>query len=563
MKKYIISLIVLAATLISCNEAKWLKEEPIDFMTPENAYTTTVQYRQALNYLYDSYRNFLWISDEDFRTTLYCADYAHGGYDFPDLKYNNFKGWITPESANVQRLWTICYNGIGNANVILGRLPQTTSVSDADKSIIRGEALFFRALYYRILANMYGGVPISTESLDSPKRDFKRNTRAEVYEQCRKDLEEASSLLKDIENTKDGYINKQVAQHLLSEIYISLGKYQEAITAATSVIGHTGMGLMTQRFGSRKDKPGDVYRDLFTVNNQNRSKSGNTESLWVLQYEYQNAGSSYSCQTLRQIIPGYYSIVVESVEPGKTVAAFTTWTAEKGGRGIGSIQPNPWFFNDLWGADYANDIRNSDYNIIKDFKIDNPSAKGFGQWFVKDGWLKESHKIRLWFPFIQKFSRREDLPAEAYVKNADGTQKLTALGEHALLNANGYDRSSLKDEYAFRLAETYLLRAEAYLGANQKDKAAEDINTLRARAKAAPVSAANIDIDFILDERMRELYSEEVRIFTLYRLGKMVERTRKYNLTGYNIGDHQNLWPIPYGEIEKNILGTIEQNPGY
>jgi hypothetical protein len=107
------------------------------------------------------------------------------------------------------------------------------------------------------------------------------------------------------------------------------------------------------------------------------------------------------------------------------------------------------------------------------------------------------------------------------------------------------------------------LRAEAYLGANQKDRAAEDLNALRNRAQATPVSADQVDIDFILDERMRELYGEEVRVFTLYRLGKMVERTRKYNLTGYNIGDHQNLWPIPFGEIEKNILAPIEQNPGY
>ncbi len=547
--------------LISCNETSWLKEEPLDFLAPENAYTTTVQYRQALNFLYDNYRYFLWSSAEDFRVTLSCSDYAHGGYDFPDQKYNNFKGWITSESSYVQQLWTTCYNGIGNANMILSRLLDATEVSDDDKAIIRGETLFFRALYYRILANMYGGVPIVTEPLNSPKLDFTRNARIEVYDQCRVDLEEASSLLKNIENTGDGYINKQAAQHLLAEVYISLGEYQKAIGSASSVIDHQGMGLMTQRFGSRKDEPGDVYWDLFRANNQNRSTSGNTESIWVLQYEYQNAGSSYSCQTLRQIIPGYYSIVVESNEPGKTVAAFTTWTAEKGGRGIGAVQPNPWFFNELWDDD--NDIRNSDYNIIKDFRIDNPNAKGFGQWFVKDGWVQESHEIRLWYPFIQKFSRTGNFPAEAYAINADGTLKTTALGEHALLNSNGLDRSSFKDEYGFRLAETYLLRAEAYLGASQNDKAAEDINAVRARANASAVSAGDIDIDFILDERMRELYSEEVRVFTLNRLGKMVERTKKYNLTGYNIGDYQNIWPIPYGEIEKNTGAVLEQNPGY
>ena len=43
----------------------------------------------------------------------------------------------------------------------------------------------------------------------------------------------------------------------------------------------------------------------------------------------------------------------------------------------------------------------------------------------------------------------------------------------------------------------------------------------------------------------------------------MVERSRKYNPFGMNVGDQQNLFPIPYSEIEKNIFGTMEQNPGY
>jgi hypothetical protein len=182
---------------------------------------------------------------------------------------------------------------------------------------------------------------------------------------------------------------------------------------------------------------------------------------------------------------------------------------------------------------------------------------------VKDGWVKPGDTLRLWFPFIMKFSRVNNFPAEAYAKNADGSPSLTALGEHALLNSAGLAHGSFKDEYAFRLAETCLLRAEAYLGANQKDAAAADINVVRARANASPATASQIDIDYILDERMRELYGEEIRIYTLNRLGKAVERIRKYNPTGYNIADCQSLWPIPYGEIEKNIFNEIEQNPGY
>jgi hypothetical protein len=108
------------------------------------------------------------------------------------------------------------------------------------------------------------------------------------------------------------------------------------------------------------------------------------------------------------------------------------------------------------------------------------------------------------------------------------------------------------------------LRAEAYLGKGDKVKAAIDINVIRARAKATPVDAAKVDIDFILDERQRELYTEERRMFTLTRLGKLSDRNRMYNpYTGKTIADYHNLWPIPYSEIERNTTAKLEQNPGY
>jgi hypothetical protein len=115
-----------------------------------------------------------------------------------------------------------------------------------------------------------------------------------------------------------------------------------------------------------------------------------------------------------------------------------------------------------------------------------------------------------------------------------------------------------------RLAETYLLRAEAYVGLNQPALAAADINKVRSRAGASDVLPANVNIDYILDERLRELGIEEKRMLTLMRLGKWVERTRKYNpFYGVQMKDHYNLWPIPFGEIEKNNKGVLDQNPGY
>jgi hypothetical protein len=115
-----------------------------------------------------------------------------------------------------------------------------------------------------------------------------------------------------------------------------------------------------------------------------------------------------------------------------------------------------------------------------------------------------------------------------------------------------------------RLAETILLRAEAYLGKSDKVKAAADINLVRSRANAKPVDAASVNIDYLLDERARELVGEEPRRLTLARLGKLYERVVKYNAVSKNsIKPFHNLLPIPQTAIDANAGAVLKQNEGY
>ena len=94
--------------------------------------------------------------------------------------------------------------------------------------------------------------------------------------------------------------------------------------------------------------------------------------------------------------------------------------------------------------------------------------------------------------------------------------------------------------------------------------AANDINKVRARANANPVAPLDVDIDYILDERLRELLMEEFRTATLNRLGRSYDRMSRLNeYNGDQIREHHNKWPIPYSEIERNTGAVIEQNPGY
>ena len=552
------------ALCVSCDESKFLEEKPLDFYSPENSMETSAHFQASINYLYNRTRYLQWGTNTEARFALrYATDFAFNATDYyKPAKLNDYTNVMVPTYSVPLEIWKTCYTIVSNANVILNRLDQSKSITDSDKSSFRGETLFFRAYAYKILANLYGGVPLVLEEVETPRRDYVRATREDVYDQIRKDLEDAETLLDNIDKVKDGKISKQMAEHLLSEIYISLGQYDQAISAATRVIDYPAMGLMTSRFGSRKDEEGDVYWDLFRLDNQNRS-SGNTESLWVIQYDYQNPASNTDYNMPWVVLPFYQNLqVTEKDETGKeiTTNAFLGVTDGKGGRGVGWMQPTDFFFGDLWKGS-ENDIRNSSYNIMRDVRIDNPASPAFGKWLVKDGYSKQVDPIRQWFPFLTKVARMNNFPEDLYQKNSNGEPLMTEFGEHLLINnAN----SSYKDEYMYRLAETYLLRAEAYVGKGDKEKAVADINVIRARANAEPAKASEMDIDYILDERLRELYVEEMRMVTLCRMGRLVDRNRKYNpKSGPSISDFHNLWPIPFSEIERNIFAEIKQNPGY
>ena len=349
---------------------------------------------------------------------------------------------------------------------------------------------------------------------------------------------------------------------LLAETDICLGLYDEAIAVATEVIDYPEVSLMTDRFGSRSTEERDVYWDLFRLDNQNRS-SGNKEGLWVIQYDYQNAGSSSNYDMSWALDPYYQTVMITAKDAsGNDVmtTAFAGITDGKCGWGCGWMQPTEHFFTTIWEKGSENDIRNSKYNIIRDVLIDNPESPACGKWFVADGYSQQVDPIRQWYPMITKFSRVNNYPEDLYIRDSNGNPQMTVFGEHLMISSQG----SYKDEYFFRLAETYLLRAEAYLMNGDKAGATADINVIRSRAHAEPATVDEVDIDYLLDERLRELYGEETRMVTLCRMGKLVERNRKYNpITGKTIEDHHNLWPIPFSEIERNTDATIEQNPGY
>ena len=454
---------------------------------------------------------------------------------------------LNPSTLFVGSYWNWAYNLIASANELLIYSEKNNNWDyPTDKQLYQAEARFFRAYAYRTLVYLYGDVPW-VETIQKPfLLSFSRDPKIEVLGNIIKDLEFAKTYLPDNpDNVKEGKLTTWAARHLLSEMYLlrgAEGDYKLAEENAQDVIDCPYYSLMKSRFGNAKNDPGDYFSDMFVEINQNRS-AGNTEGIWVMQFQYNTVGGGTNSDdwTRRAWNPQYHAI------DGFALAD------SLGGRGLAQIYPLKWWigvkgtnattagekegFPDIQekGIFEDGDIRNSEYNIKRNWYYNNPlTPNKLGQKCPIDD--KSWSQAQL-FPALKKFF----------------------FGKEENLQLTG----AYKDRMKFRLAETYLLLAEAYLRQDMPDKAADAVNEVRRRAKVSDVSDEEMTMDFLLDERIRELYGEESRRFTLIRTGKLLERVRKYNPEARDlIQDFHVLWPIPQAIRDANV-GNFPQNPGY
>ena len=559
-------LIFSIAFLYSCNDDEFLEEKPLSIYTPENSFITPADFEAGINNFYASFRDGFYTGSNNF---AFSPRAKVEGTDLTGWSQNagNYPDRLVPTSGFVySAYWQPAYKLIYDANVILSNSEsETAELTDEQRSQIQAEARFFRGYMFKILANFYGGVPIVLEETTEPKRDYVRATREETYQQSMEDLKFAAENLPGINEVADYRVSNLVAYHALAEVYINLQQWDNAINAASQVIDDPNTALMTERFGARVNDQfipeipwasgGDVYWDLFRKGNHNRS-SGNTEALWVVQFDYYaDGGGRGGTRWETWANPQIYKLQVLN-EDGSPVNLIPSVNTYYGGRGNGHINFSDYFLNQVWDeSGFDQDIRNADYNIIRDFKVNNPASDHHGKWIYADSLeLKIDNPNRVLFPIIAKVSSMGDHPPELWLENQTVVGSMSSRGPWANITYH--------DDYEIRLAETYLVRAEAYMRKGELENAVEDINVIRRRVQAPEIEASDVDIDYILDERARELYGEENRMETLLRLGLLVERNNKYN-PQYDFYEYQNLWPIPFSEIEKNTGAKLEQNPGY
>ena len=559
--------LVLAGSMTSCYDL--LTEVPKDFLTPENSYTDRKGFEAALANIYLSIRNDFYANSDQWQNfDLMGVDVDLNNPRTSNDVYTEYFYWNTLNADNgiAKKWWQRLYGYIYSCNVIIDRAESSLVKwnTEEEKNAIVGEAKFLRAFAYRFLGNMWGKAPIVLEETTSPQFNYQSATQEEIYKQCKEDLLFAVQWMPEIDNQKGGRASNVAARHLLSEILICLKDYNGAVEQATAVINNPSMSLMTERFGKLKDftfegydyqgekEPwGDVYWDLFRENNFNRI-DGNKECIWNVQFDVELQGGGNTGVSGGNFgLERWFGAAWWSQ---KDLDGTPNWLKDiLGGRPVGAVSPTKyaaeqiWQYKDSWNKD----IRNSKYNMKREYYWTNPNGRFYGQLMTEETLGDKATSFQVTDPTYMKI-----IAAQHHGQFKDATSGET------------HDNGRIyKAWYIMRLAETYLLRAEANLLAGKADAAAADINAVRNRANATPVTASDVNIDLILDERARELYLEDFRLNTLMRMNKLVEYLMKYNpkviQAGYKLDDHLNKLPVPNSEIEANKEGGLVQNDGY
>ena len=597
ISKLLITGAVMVA-LTGCDD-NWLKPKPLSFYAPENMLVDADGMRAALGVCEKRIKAEFYGDGPAIITEHIFSEVAIEGTTDKTSVAQDLNTVITPDknlnSPNANRVgwyWNAAYDNIRYANTVISRIDDATYASEEEKNEILATAYFFRSYHYYRLINQFGDVPLLLKEFTAPKLDFYTTKREVVLDKIRQDMEFACQWMPKVVDR--GKASRAAGLHLMTKIYLASRMFDKAIETATALIDDPNYELMKNRFGAEKtDASKNVIWDLHRP--ENKALAENKETILLVIDRYLVEGSEGAgIRTMRNAVPYYGNTKNALLTPdGKAGVTDVKDAAGKVkislvkqyGRGIGRCRATPYYTKSIW--DDPNDLRHAKGNWMnmEDLVYNAPALEGKNKYYGKPlqlygekGQLLCKDTIRSWFgwPHYKLFIPDPDRSLQPEGGNTDW--------------------------YVFRLAETYLLRAEAYCwkgDAASLQKAADDVNEVRNRAGAGDLSAGDMNIGTILDERARELYYEEPRKTELTRIAYLFAQTGTPSYTGkvynmdnfsevnffydrimettdfYNKGvktisnvtftmsPYHVLWPIPANTINSNTKGHINQNKGY
>jgi len=655
MKKILyISLTGILMMFVSCEN--FLKEEQhtnasLDYLNTAGGLET------AINGVYQSMR---WLSGtfsntdnnsnsgqhNDYHQLVeYGADFVWEGSDGGGKEaFNRYQAQLNSGDGSISGFWTACYRGINRANTALLFLETVQGMTDT-KEQREAELRFLRAYFYFDLVQHFGGVPIVTKgNTGEIITEFPRSSVAEVYQQIISDLKAAYAVLPDVwQQAQRGRATKWSTGHLLAKVYLTRGSHDLATRGGKTTDLDSAAYYAQAVINSGKFQLENNFAMVFDQDNQKESR----EIIWAVQYTsdplFNGSGTSEGDGGNQSHL---WWVNLYDTKPGMQRDI-------QNGRPWRRVRVNPEVFARLW--DRKNDSRV--YKTFDNIHISNNAATlGNLTWepayYINVSDNSPNENILLYNPpsnlqgsprfkvgdtaiyYSSKFYGA--LPLKNYGPNGSQDRVLDDAKYRDMLfdigkspytyipvdkmNESDFPTMSKwmdnkrpsmnyqggsRNFHRMRLAETYLIAAEALGRQGKHDEALEFINTVRKRAGWADGEIKNPEtykmysgnndtqsttsqmevtwadvinptfpsgtefdpfVDWMLEERSRELFGEFMRWEDLVRTGTLVARVRLYNPEGApNIQDYHVLRPLPDVHIDRLSPKPPReyQNPGY
>ncbi len=497
--KYIFIAVAILFTSISCTE-DFLEVTPKGTDLEETYYKNADEAYSALIAAYDimSFNSSSWDNMISFMNAGSDDNY---GASVPGDAISLFSfNKLTP--ANMpQGFWSNHYQGIFRANTLLEKLPNVP-MDENLKLRFAAECKAMRAYYHFNLVRMFGNIPLMTRTITAiDAQTYPQSKPEDVYAQIEQDLLDAMADLPESVNiaTEGGRWTKGAAQAMLGKVYLYNNKKAEAAVQLAEVNGIPGG---TSKYGY---KLLSNFKDLWVHTNKFNSES-------ILEDVHTDTGRA-DWGGLGFGTEGNVLNIMVGIRDYTRTAGYTAPDYFPGW-GVNTVTQNLY---DVMKGDPRFDA------TIIDVKALIADGQVVGYSSVNEASTNTGY-------FMAKF-----VPLKSDASTLGGDQTL-----------NFY-----QDTYIIRLADTYLLEAEALGGTGARAQALLDAVRARVGLASTPVS-----LDAIALERRKELACEGHRWFDLVRTGKAATALAS---RGFVSGKNE-LLPIPVKELENTIL---VQNPGY
>jgi hypothetical protein len=639
-----VALFTMALTLASCGDS-FLEQDPLSFYEPTTTYSTesglqsalTMCDKQLKTYILDGNWNNVGLSTNYYLSDvgMYAKTDMGGGFqdDF-DSKLTPTSGMASGGDGNyMQRFWDQGFNAVKYANSVLSYVDQVEGLADDVRDAYKGRAYFHRAYAYYNLTLQFGDIPLITKLVSSAKQDYTSCSKEAIFQRLVHDLEFA---VEHVPSQQDmeylGMVNQEACMHLLVKCYLVTGEYAKAEAMATDLINNHGLHLMTESFGTwqpsgnedtwkvTRNVVWDLHRTPNICNSENKELimpiiNSNDQNFTT--YNIMRANFAHWSNSVIRDPHGYAGPGVNYARNNANYDATLDWV-RVAGRGIALNRTSYHYNKTIWTYDGEMDWQDLRHNRevgnwmeMEDFKYNNPGSDFYGQNYqlyatedyfdtdgnvlVAKGAILCSDTIRSWYPtpLYQLYIKDEVAEAQMGANQFQGAQGKGCNG----------------DMYLFRLADTYLLRAEARFYQGNTTGAAEDVNAIRRRANAKKMYTT-VTIGDIMDERARELYMEEFRQAEMVRVSWCLAKSGKpdewgntydintwdkqegtdlnggsywfrrcttYNVFNrecgkgsqgsqtfeYKVNKHNIFWPVPNSAITANNKADLRQNYGY